>query len=46
MAVLAKTLSPNAEHMAELAEVFHLMGDPSRLGILMSVAKSRRLVQS
>lgn len=25
------------EHMAELAEVFRLMGDPSRLGILMSI---------
>ena len=25
------------DHTAELAEVFHLMGDPSRLGILMLI---------
>ena len=32
------------EHTAELAGVFHLMGDPSRLGILMQVMDEARSV--
>jgi DNA-binding transcriptional ArsR family regulator len=44
MAALATTHSFDPKHMAELAEVFHLMGDPSRLGILMSVMEAPRAV--
>ena len=32
------------EHVAELAEVFHLMGDPSRLAILLLVLDEARPV--
>ncbi len=32
------------DRVAELAEVFHLMGDPSRLGILMLVLDEARAV--
>jgi len=32
------------DRIAELAEVFHLMGDPSRLGILMLVLEEARSV--
>ncbi len=32
------------QHLADLAEVFHLMGDPSRLSILMVVLDGPRAV--
>ena len=41
---MAQTLSLRPEHMTELAEVFHLMGDPSRLGILMLIMDEARSV--
>ena len=44
MATLARPRDLGVQHLAELAEVFHLMGDPSRLGILMSVMEAPRAV--
>lgn len=44
MATLARPRYLGVQHLAELAEVFHLMGDPSRLGILMSVMEAPRAV--
>lgn len=37
-------MTPATPHTAELAEVFHLMGDPSRLGILLLVLDEPRSV--
>lgn len=37
-------MAPATQRTAELAEVFHLMGDPSRLGILMLVMDEPRPV--
>ena len=37
-------LATQPEHMAEMAEVFHLMGDPSRLGVLMLIMDEARSV--
>lgn len=34
---MATMIADTQDHISELAEVFHLMGDPSRLGILMRV---------
>ncbi len=41
---MAATISTRQDHLAELAEVFHLMGDPSRLSILMVVLDGPRPV--
>ncbi len=38
------TASRQQQKVAELAEVFHLMGDPSRLSILMAVLDGPRAV--
>ena len=38
------TLASPYEHTAELAGVVHLMGDPSRLGILMLIMEEARSV--
>ena len=38
------TASTQQQKVAELAEVFHLMGDPSRLSILMAVLDGPRAV--
>jgi ArsR family transcriptional regulator len=38
------TIGQTQDHLASLAEVFHLMGDPSRLSILMVVLGGARPV--
>jgi DNA-binding transcriptional ArsR family regulator len=41
---MTSTLTLRPDRTSELSEVFHLMGDPSRLGILMSVMEEPRAV--
>jgi DNA-binding transcriptional ArsR family regulator len=37
-------MPPATEHATELAEIFHLMGDKSRLGILLLILEEPRAV--